>query len=925
MRRFWLFLGFWLLIVPLVSAQSESTSAAEPCPAVTNTTVVGPPGTVEPSYQIAVESIYTGEVVYGTADSEGGFAVDIVGLPGMPVHVYSARSITQAMRSANELPPGRAILLNAPDTRPIAFGGQLAYGMGTWLASGDVTVNDGAVSAMLNVTFLAPAADLSLPFTLVGGLGLLPLTDASGIPFAPANADWSPEQTASGLPILGAPQAIIPIATAITTDNCVDAENGLMIFSLAFQGYVQYIPDGLYQWVFDGRIAVADSMAVDWYANRLLGTGGKGPQSTSQTELPATLNIGDVQPQLLVAVDGYLSDGSPVAMLHSVTYQPNTWIQPFGELALEARIMAPWQAQLGQFASMQFNLSGDSGTVSLPSTQAHMEWDGQFYILVSDEPLLPALENDGQHALEGQVSLNIDNVRQNALFSRAVVAAEPLHLIPAVLPGTTFMVGDSFVPGIYSQPALNQLDGQAEITLTFYPLSGEPQAQAWTLPLQYSVAQTPESFRFDQPGHYVVEYEVSGIGPDGRFWAGSLRTVGVVAQPGNHTQGQRGVVGYGGNQQAWFDMSVFPSDNPNIAPVIYPPAFSGDVAYLPDEADTGMQPLLTSPDASPNAFAIFSAVRPDVRLRQAVMRPGLELPNLIWRNDDLLDGQIGAGITGNRNGDLALLFGGVVDESSVSGYASLAVITDDDDSVRVLPPFQQPISNADDYLLYLPGTVRPGQIVPLSGEIAVSGQFAPTLPAALNLIATSPSGAQQNMLVQANDYGYLASENTLHFDESGIWQITATGAFAGQTSAAAIDEAVSGGVPGVADTFAVYVLPDDAVLLTGAQPQVAPGNPVVLSVDVPEGWTQVSAHVTAATASQQLDTLSADVTSARYSYRYDPNQLSRTFPNIEPNGTGNGTAASDAVWVTIVLSAMDANGQPVFGYRQFTVLHDRVE
>ena len=129
----------------------------------------------------------------------------------------------------------------------------------------------------------------------------------------------------------------------------------------------------------------------------------------------------------------------------------------------------------------------------------------------------------------------------------------------------------------------------------------------------------------------------------------------------------------------------------------------------------------------------------------------------------------------------------------------------------------------------------------------------------------------------------------------------------------------------MASTFAVYVLPDDAVLLTGAQPQVAPGNPVVLSVDVPEGWTQVSAHVTAATASQQLDTLSADVTSARYSYRYDPNQLSRTFPNIEPNGTGNGTAASDAVWVTIVLSAMDANGQPVFGYRQFTVLHDRVE
>lgn len=151
----------------------------------------------------------------------------------------------------------------------------------------------------------------------------------------------------------------------------------------------------------------------------------------------------------------------------------------------------------------------------------------------------------------------------------------------------------------------------------------------------------------------------------------------------------------------------------------------------------------------------------------------------------------------------------------------------------------------------------------------------------------------------------------------------------GQTSAALVEVppvgAVPSVVPGVEETYAIYVLPDDALQLTGTQPQVAPGNPVVLSVDVPEGWADVSAHVTVATASQQLDAQSADVTNLRYSYRYDPNQLSRTVPNLEPNGTGSGPSASDAVWVTIVLTAVDANRQPAYGYRQFTVLHDRVE
>lgn len=928
MRRLGLLFGLLLLMVPLVSAQSQPTDVAVSCPAATLTTVTGPPGTVEPNYQIAVQSIDTGEIAYATADSEGGFSVEMTILPGMPLHVYSARSITQTMRSARELPPGRAVLLNTPASSSIATGGQLAYGSGTWLASGDVIASDGAINATLDVTFIAPAANLDLPFTLVGDLGLLPLTDSSGVPFAPANADWSPVQTASGLPILGAPADTIPVAVAITDETCVDAENGLMTFSLNFQGVMPDLPDGLYQWTFDGRIAVADSVALDWYANRLLGTSGQGPESTSHTALPATVNIGDVQPNVPLAIAGYPSDDAPLAMLHGVNYEPDVWVQPPGEMAIEPAFLTPWQALLGQVTSLQFDLLASDGSVvlSLPQTsQMRIEWDGQHYIVAAEDPLYtPLLEIDGSHKLSGQLDLKLADTSLTATYTHDLVIAQPLHIVPSVLPGTPFVMGDAFSPGLYSQPALDMLNGQSEITLTVHPLSGEPQNETWSLPLKYGASISSDTFTFDQPGHYIVDYALSGLGTDGRLWAGSLRTAGIIAQPGNHAQGQRGVVGYEGQQQSWFDMAVFPADDPNVAPIIYPPVFSGDVAYLPDEADVGVLPYLTAPDASPNAFALFSAVRPDVRLRQAVMRPNSELPNLIWRNDDLLDGQTGAGLSGNREGDLALLFGGVVDADEVEGYASLAVITDDDDTVRVLPPFQQPITNTGDSLLFLPGSLRPGQIVPLGSQIPVSGQFAPPLPAKLYIYAISPTDMQQPIEAQANDYGYLYAD-ALHFDEPGIWQIAAEASFVGQTSAALVELPSVGAVPGVEQTYAIYVLPDDALQLTGTQAQVAPGNPVVLSVDVPEGWTDVSAHVTVATASQQLDAQSADVTNLRYSYRYDPNQLSRTIPNLEPNGTGSGPAASDAVWVTIVLTATDASGQPAYGYRQFTVLHDRVE
>lgn len=865
-------------ILPVLAQEDVTPQAANACSAVTETTFTAEAGTVPANSQVAIENIYTGRVDYGTADSEGGFAIETVGLPDMPYRVYSAPNIPQTMRTAGDVPDTSARLMIAPLSDSFVAGGQLAYGGGTWLASGTFDLSDvqpgDEVRGSVEVVFIAPDTNPELPLTIVGDLSLQPILDGDGAPLMPASETWSATLTSSGLPILGEADAPFPWLTAITDDICVDAEAGLFAFTLDFQGVVpEALSEGWYQLVLSGRVAVADSEAADWYDNRLLSVNGTrfngvGDPGTSQAALPIFLAVGPVGDVPMLHLD-------TVVFMNGVQF--NTSYMPWPE----NRLLADWQALFADDLVM---------------------WDGESYYL-GDSP--------GQSLQEP--------------------TSETLHILPDVLPGTPYEIGNGFLPGFTIQPVLNLRDAQADVTLRFYPLQGEPETRTWALSLQHGVALSTDAFSFDVPGHYVVEYAVRGVDADEQMWSGDLSAAGVVDSGDSLMvpQGARGVAGYAGDQygqqQAWFDMAVYPDDNPYLPPIVNWPAFSGDVAYLPDNAEVGMQPVLHIPGPADDTFALFSAVRPDVRVRQAVTRTGVSLPGLIWRNDDLLDGQMGAGMTGNREGDLVFLFGGVVDEGgAVGGYASLAVITDDDETARVVPPFQQSLIG-DESMLILPTTLRPGQVYTLGAVDAFVGQVAPTLPADVMLTATAPSGAQYTVQAHANRFGHVAAlDAPLTFDEVGIWQMNISASFTGQTSASMITTPVTGGVPGVETNYAVYVVPEDAPDLQGPLPQVAPGQPVYLSVNVPEGWTDLNAHVTVSTASQMLDMTELVVSGERIAYSYSPSNFRTEAPNLEPNGTGSGPAAADVVMVTFAITGLDADGQAVTATHTYSILHDRV-
>ena len=62
--------------------------------------------------------------------------------------------------------------------------------------------------------------------------------------------------------------------------------------------------------------------------------------------------------------------------------------------------------------------------------------------------------------------------------------------------------------------------------------------------------------------------------------------------PDLEAYGQRGLVSYDGSQQAWFDTSAYPDDEPNIGRQPYFPYYSSDIAYSPDASDGGIVPII---------------------------------------------------------------------------------------------------------------------------------------------------------------------------------------------------------------------------------------------------------------------------------------------------------------------------------------------
>ncbi len=685
------------------------------------------------------------------------------------------------------------------DAQRFTVAGSLAGGSARWTALGRVnslSLNAGdhlhlSLDVTLNVPDLAAGmAGLSM----IGQVDLVQVVNGDGQPGAAdldSNNGWSNILTPSGLAVDNL-RGAAALGSAHTPAYQIVRRGDQLIFPLDFDFTLPAdLPAGIYVPVLRGFGQVGDGDLFAWATNSPLGTGNAPTPET--TRLPLALNIGGIQSGRLLWTlfqDSPSGDGSRgliasedrsrYALSNRVRFNAPTYILPparagepiaypiepyllnqmpnaydhlsaplipffFPGGSLSARITRPdgQVDDLGRVAFIQNQLStaalderGLFGTTTPVDT----------YRLTTLNPGFTSYIFQQYGAYQFNLTGTLEDVFGNQYEGGGtydVLIAEPLEMQPGALSGAPFEVTDAVHTGLRVLPAV---PAQIMVRVRHFPLDGSAPSERvieGTANAQGYFAGDADVYRFPSPGEYILDYEARYTDSEGRLWAGSLRSAGVVS--GNSAllaRGQRGVAGADVPQRpAWFNLRQYAPDGA----VLNYPYHSGDVVWVADSASSQMRPTLRvydadgtysawlqnalpaypalnsliteqeipaamltpaddpygaslSPERAANqAYTYFSAVTSSVAVRQFVqggLDGGLSLD---WDMDDPLNGQAGAGITGLRPGDTIFLFGGAIIRNEAAtvreaaGYAALAVIIDDKADVlgpRVYPPYR---------------------------------------------------------------------------------------------------------------------------------------------------------------------------------------------------------------------------------------------
>ncbi|PJF21984.1 MAG: hypothetical protein CUN56_08310, partial [Phototrophicales bacterium] len=654
--------------------------------------------------------------------------------------------------------------------------GPLAQGASTWTATGRInqlTFEPGdTVSLELDLTLNVPdLAASQVGLSLIGELSLQPVTvgenGEQNIPALHTNNGWSNVMTPSRLAInnlrgdvvLG--QATVPAAQLIRKGDNVLAG---MRFTLTLP---RTLPSGLYIPTFTGYAQIGDGNLFRWVDNGAFGA-GDGVSRLPLTRLPIVLNIGDIASPRLTWTLFYdtPSDGSRgiiaqqdqqyVALSNRVRFNSQTYILPPGEYSIEPYLLnqmpndydtttAPLLPLLFPGGRVKATITRPDGDVDdLPdaaivqnrlSTDAIDERDRfgaqtplDTYQLQTATQMYNAYPFDqyGDYAI--RLTGNVEDIYGNRYQSGGdyhLLIAEMLDLTPGVLSGSPFFVGDLVFIGGRVAPAF---PAEVEVTVRLFPLDGDVIEQTFTGTADSYGFFALGDYVFEEPGEYLIDYEARYTDNQGRLWAASLRSAGVVAQPQTSliAHGKRGIDGFVSEYRpAWFNTAQYPPPESlsNAVPRPNMPYFIGDVAYIQDSRDSGLYTSLTVQDTTgryrdwllgtvdPNyisypyrlslsrlsaidelpfmpvlgggattfepallsdfivnqAYAYISVTRPDITLRQFVLGRDDEGINLYFDGDDPFNGQIGAGANGLREGDYAFVFGGGVVHNAEAG------------------------------------------------------------------------------------------------------------------------------------------------------------------------------------------------------------------------------------------------------------------
>lgn len=778
--------------------------------------VNGAVGSVFPAAQVAVRNMYSGDTVYTLAGITGSFTATIFGTEDTPYWISVAPNIPQEIRDQKgSLPggPGTIIYgLSDGDATSFVLTGTVGRGAGRWTANGRIsalTANPGdVINLRLDVRLQSAVSATDLDtIRMIGQVGVQPISGDTTL-FATGgrygNNGWSGTLTSSGMPIVNLNGDLLFSEFVVSPDR-ISRDNDVLEFEFDFDLRLpDDVPVGLYTPYFEGFVQVGEDEPKLWSENTVLGT-GIDDVSPMLSRLPIVLNIGNADGGRLLwtLMQDVSSDGSRgilasedrenVGLSNRVRYDSPTFIvPPFAPDGVTpiAYSLEPYSLQMlandYQFSVtplLPLRLPGGSITVQVTHPDSTVDRVGTFPFMqnrlssslldeqalfgttsVVDAFQLTTLRSEiSQYVLtdygayEVRVSGYVDDVFDNRYEgggTYTLLAAEQLDLTPGVLSGTPFEIGNVFNPGLHVSPAvpagvsvhirLYPLDGSEVIEKTFV---GEASANGVFYP-------RGETFAFDQAGEYVIDYEARYTDDQGRLWAGSLRSAGVIATPGGVliAHGRRGVEGdESDTRQAWFNARQFDEINPTIRF----PYNSGDVVWAADGRTGGIQPtiriqdtsslyaswlailfplqadalnrqavlgelpvsiipasttsLLTDAEPISEGYSYISAVRPSVTTRQMIIGSENGLLALNWTLEDVYNQQIGAGIIGDQPGDFQFLFGGVVVKNTsiavreAAIYASLLLPIDPVRDVlgeRVYPPYRGEAGGANGGALF---------------------------------------------------------------------------------------------------------------------------------------------------------------------------------------------------------------------------------
>jgi hypothetical protein len=755
----------------------------EPANEAGEVVINGAQNAVFPTAQVAIRNLYTGDAVYTQAGITGSFSARLYGPGNTPFLISPVQgNIPDAVRDRpGSLPGGPATIvwgaLPEAEGDGVRFTLSGALGSERWAARGlinQTTFNPDdpqQLELSLDITVPAPQIDLS-GVRYIATLELLPIAVLRDGVLAPvgsvaSNNGWSGVLTPSGLAIDDL-AATIPLGEVVA--NSSDLTPVLEGLSFTFDFEIRLsasLPPGLYVPLLRPRIRNGEMLPEPLFANSVYGISETSDAALAR--LPLVLNVGEVSDVPLTAAlmidtpsDGgrgiLPEDSAGLALSNRVRFNPLTYIVPLNaptgdpatyslEPALPQMLansyftseppLIPFGAEAG---SLDVTVTAPDGTrnptgerailqasIGSDATDERARFGVQspvdLYAITTFEPSLMrySFEQYGEYIVSATAELRdvFDNTYTIGGDYRIVVA-ELLDMTPAALPGTPFELGNALNAGLRIAPSA---PADVTVRVVVFPLDGS--APQETLlegqATSHGIFQPDAPVVFETPGEYLIEYEARYTDAEGRLWAGSLRSAGVIAS-GERGYAARGERGFSSPElpapQAWYSaervLANAGLDVQDETLVVRMPYHTGDVLWIEDDIARSVDPRLSlydvtgnyavwlingattdaspfgdalrervgllelpvallaadadpydpalnTPDAAVNeGYRYVTIARPNVTMRQMVL--GSVEPTLpTWVDmDDPLNQQIGAGFAGVQPGDYFFMFGGAV-------------------------------------------------------------------------------------------------------------------------------------------------------------------------------------------------------------------------------------------------------------------------